>query len=251
MGTDWHKVQTEYLETGISLKALAAKHGVGQKALGRLAASEEWAKLKRVRMALDAVERQQSMHRQTSTRKGGAAPRQSAESGKTAMQDAENANACAARARHRYRTPNPQGTGSAKGSKTNQSAAMRANPEGALSEEERRAKLAAIRDQLMAQLARATAELDKQVLLHKRKTREIVYDGLEARSKPMEETTQEEIQMEIVDATVNCMGLQRLSATLKTLSGLAREGGGDAQSVELVARLMQKLDGDAQAGGKA
>ena len=114
---------------------------------------------------------------------------------------------------------------------------------------ERMARLIAIGDQLTDQLARATVELDKQVLRHKRKTREVVYDGPEARGKPVEETVEENYHLEIVDAPVNCAGLQKLSATLKNLRDAARATDGEAQGVGMVAELMRKLDDDAREEG--
>ncbi|HNW87665.1 MAG TPA: hypothetical protein PLP25_01570 [Candidatus Limiplasma sp.] len=110
---------------------------------------------------------------------------------------------------------------------------------------ERLAKLMAIGDQLTDQLARATVELDKQIVKHKRKKRELVYDGPEARSKPVEENVEEKYELEIVDTTVNCTGLQKLSATLRNLREVANAGGGETQSVDKVAQLMQKLDVEA------
>ena len=110
---------------------------------------------------------------------------------------------------------------------------------------ERLAKLMAIGDQLTDQLARATVELDNQIVKHKRKKRELVYDGPETRSKPVEENVEENYELEIVDATVNCTGLQKLSATLRNLREVANAGGGEAQSVDKVTQLMQKLDVEA------
>lgn len=107
------------------------------------------------------------------------------------------------------------------------------------------ARYRAIGDQLTDQLARAVGQLDKQVLRRTRKTRELVYDEQGARAKPVEETVEESCELEIVDATVSCEGLHKLSATLKNLSDLAKAGCADEQSVNLVAELMKKLDEEA------
>ena len=116
---------------------------------------------------------------------------------------------------------------------------------------ERRARLLAIGDQLTDQLARAAVELDKQVLKHKRKTREMVYDDAQAKGKPVEETVEENYELEIVDATVNCAGLQKLSAALKNLCDVTAAGDSDGQSVGMVAQLMKKLDEEAGREGDA
>lgn len=195
MATDWLKLQTEYLQSDLSLRALARLRGVSPTALGRVAAREGWASLKRAQRLLDA-----------------------------AQADAPGA------------TPQPG----------SEPAATDAAGYG---KAERMARLIAIGDQLTDQLARATVELDKQVLRHKRKTREVVYDGPEARGKPVEETVEENYHLEIVDAPVNCAGLQKLSATLKNLRDAARATDGEAQGVGMVAELMRKLDDDAREEG--
>lgn len=107
------------------------------------------------------------------------------------------------------------------------------------------ARYKAIGDHLTDQLARAVGELDKQVLRHKRKTRELVYGEEGPRAKPVEEKVEESCELEIVGATVSCEGLHKLSATLKNLSDLAKAGCADEQSVALVAGLMKKLDEEA------
>ena len=43
MATDWLKLQTEYLQSELSLRALARLRGVSPTALGRVAAREGWA----------------------------------------------------------------------------------------------------------------------------------------------------------------------------------------------------------------
>ena len=52
MATDWLTVQTEYLQTKISLRALATRHGIGYGALQRRAAQEGWMALRRARQSL-------------------------------------------------------------------------------------------------------------------------------------------------------------------------------------------------------
>jgi hypothetical protein len=107
------------------------------------------------------------------------------------------------------------------------------------------AQLKAIRDQLTAQLARATGELDKQIVRHRRKTREICYDDQEAAGKPVLETVEERVLLEVVDAPVDSMSLKRLSATLKILRDVTREDGDGALALARVEDLMNRLDAEA------
>lgn len=188
MATDWLKLQTEYLETPLSLRALAVKHGVSPSALQRVAAKEGWAAVKH---AAHALEKTKPPNREAPTQEGAAVPEPSA-------------------------VP-----------------------------PDRLARLRAIGDRLTDQLARATVELDKHMLKHRRKTREMLYEDAASRGKPVEETVEENYAVEIVDGTVNCAGLQKLSATLKYLSDAAMAGGGEEQSVGMVAELMKKLDDEA------
>ena len=107
---------------------------------------------------------------------------------------------------------------------------------------DRIAKLMAIGDTLTEQLAKAAVELDKQLLKHKRKTRDVEYDNADTKGKPLKETVQENYQLEVVSVPVDRAGLQKLSATLKNLREVAQTGAGDEQSLGLVAELMKKLD---------
>lgn len=130
-------------------------------------------------------------------------------------------------------------------------AAAAVPPEGGApvaSHTERIARLMAIGDRLTAQLELAAMELNKQVVKHKRKTRELVYEGEDARGKPVEENVEENYQLEIVDGPVNCAGLQKLSATLKNLREAAQAGAETGQSVGMVAELMRRLDEEAARG---
>jgi hypothetical protein len=111
-----------------------------------------------------------------------------------------------------------------------------------ITDAQRLEQLKTIRDQLTAQLERATGQLDKQVLLHKRRRREMTYDDPLGKGKPVEETVEENVLLEVVDAPVNSANLQRLSTALKTLREITQGDQGDGHGVELVAELMRKLD---------
>lgn len=115
-----------------------------------------------------------------------------------------------------------------------------------LCDADRQQQLQSICDRLTAQLARATDELNLQVLRHKRRTREMTYD--DPRGKPVEETTEEREQLEMVDALVDSLGLQRLSASLKILLEVSRLDKEEEQGVGLVVELMKKLDTEAERG---
>ena len=56
MATEWLKLQTEYLQSDLSLRALARLRGISPTALGRVAAREGWAALKRAQRLLDAAQ---------------------------------------------------------------------------------------------------------------------------------------------------------------------------------------------------
>ncbi len=171
MATDWQKLRNEYLQTSLSLRALAGRHGVAPSTLRNRAAREGWAQTRRARQTEEA-----------------AAP------------------ACDA---------------------------------------DRMAQLKAIGDRLTAQLARATDELDKQIVRHKRKVREMTYDDPEASGRPVMETVEERVLLEVVDAPVDSMGLKRLSATLKILRDVAKADGDGEQGVAQVEELMRRLDTEA------
>jgi len=111
-----------------------------------------------------------------------------------------------------------------------------------LTDAQRLEQLKTIRDRLTVQLELATGQLDKQVLLHKRKRREMTYDDPLGRGKPVEETVEENVLLEVVDAPVNSASLQRLSAALKTLREITQADQSDGRATELVTELMRKLD---------
>ena len=114
-----------------------------------------------------------------------------------------------------------------------------------LFEGDRLAQLQAIGDRLTAQLARATTDLDKQVVQHKRRTREMTYGDPDAPGKPVEETVEEHVRLEVVSVPVSSAGLHRLSTTLKILKEVTLAGGNDEQSLKMVAELMNRLDAEA------
>ena len=110
--------------------------------------------------------------------------------------------------------------------------------------------LEAIRAQLTVLLARAAGELDKQVLVHKSRRKEVTYDDAQGKGKPVEETVEENLRLEVVDALVNCMGLQHLSNALKTLREVAQANAGSAVGTDRVAELMRRLDEEAATPGE-
>lgn len=208
MATDWLMLQDEYLHTAITLKALAKQHGVPYGKLHEVVAREGWVAMKHAKRSL-ATEQPQP-------------PSKARESTKSTRQTTEE---------------NPSAA-----EKSPETQTLPAEP---ADHTDRIARLRAIGDRLTDQLARATVELDKQVLKRKRKTREVVYDGMDAKGKPVEETVEENYELEIVDATVSCAGLQKLSATLKNLREATMADAGEGQSVGMVAELMKRLDDEA------
>ena len=229
VATDWLILKTEYLRTELSLRALAALHGVGLRQLQRVAAGEGWAAArlaKRTAKADEPAKPTRASPAQKAAGKGHGGGRLPA--GGTLQPGAP-----ALQARRGAVCGKPPPTG------------RRAPPASTAPlppDADTQARLRAISEQLTSQLARAAGQLDKQVLRHKRKTRELVYEGGEPRGKPVEETVQETCEIEIVDAPVSCEGLQRLASTLKNLNDILKTGGGDEQSVGMVAALMKKLD---------
>ena len=275
MATDWLKLQTEYILTQISLRGLADKHCVSRSALEKTAAREGWAAMKRARLLMRAEESgrnndtgdqpeadgQTAIAPQTilAPEPGEAdqpAQRTVSDTGglhRTADRNRTFPTGDKSRKRGLATSPMPELRQCELAASTEPAAPPMAGgcvpdakkPAASTSHSDRIARLMAIGDRLTEQLARATVELDKQVLRQRRKTREMVYEGADARGKPVEETVQENIELEIVDATVNCAGLQKLSATLKNLREAAQANAGDEQSVGMVAELMRKLDDEA------
>lgn len=223
MATDWLTVQNEYLQTKISLRALATRHGIGYGALQRRAAQEGWVALRHAGQSLPDPTPKPQMTRSEPT-----LPR---------TPSAERAPA-RKRKQPSIATETPEAT------RTPPAPAAQADPP-APEQIDRMAQLKAIGDQLTAQLARATDELDRQVLKHKSKTREVVYDGMDSRGKPVEETVEEKYQLEVVRVPVSCAGLQKLSATLKNLREATRADQTRDDGVERVTELMRRLDDEA------
>ena len=212
MATDWLKLLNEYLDTPISLRGLAEKYGVSRTTLQRYAAREHWAAIKQARLTLCKT---------TIAVQGKTSPEMIAQ--------VNDGNPTAAIGSEPTVSPKVE----------------RVYNSPAAGKGDRLAQLLAIGDQLMVQLARATVELDKQTLKRKRKTREVVYDGVESRGKPVEETVEENYELQIVDSTVDCGGLQKLSATLKNLREVAMSHHADEDSTSRVQALMNRLDDDA------
>jgi len=239
VATDWLKLKDEYLHTAIGLKALARQHGVPYTDLQKMATQENWAAMKRAQRAQKArpsslTDGANEVHKMETQENWAAMKRvQRAQKARpSGLTDGAN---------EVHKASHPAET---RASETE----ARAAAYGQSEQTDRIARLRAIGDQLTDQLARATVELDKQVLKHKRKTREVVYDGMDAKGKPVEETVEENYELEIVDATVSCAGLQKLSATLKNLREATMADAGDGQSVGMVAELMKRLDEEAARG---
>ncbi len=210
-------MQMEYLQTPVSLAALAARYGLPAAQVQRRARQENWAKLKK---ALRLMEKQLD----------GVAEAKLPAAGKSAGNDAHLPDT----GKNRQGKSPADATGET--GRRVQAVPMAKNAS------ERGAQLTAIGDRLTALLAQATSELDKQVLLHKRRTREMTYEDPQGKGKPIEETVEERVQLEVVDAPVNSMGLKHLSDALKILREVTRADSGSGESVRLVAQLMQKLD---------
>ena len=286
---DWLMLKSEYLRTGVSLRALAAQHGVGRRTLERAAADGGWAAERRA--AAQGAERSGTGAGKPAGGLGGGgedrATQPSAQTGnaKGSMRGKDTGSGKPAGGLDAAGTramPKPGGcpagtsTGArAAGAKAGEGALNRtgqgksapaagtgpatrhkspcakAPPDGeptAPVDADTLARLRAVSEQLTDKLAIAATQLDKQVLKHKRKTRELVYDGGDPRAKPVEETVEETCEIEIVDVPISCEGLHRLSTTLKNLNDIVKTGGGDGQSVGMVAALMKKLDDEAAKG---
>ena len=227
MATDWLTVQNEYLQTKISLRALATRHGIGYGALQRRAAQEGWMALRRARQSLpDPIPDPILDPQATRT--------------DPALRTTPSAEHVPAR---RRKQPSIL-TEAPEVNQTELEPAAQADPP-APEQTDRMAQLKAIGVQLTAQLARATDELDRQVLKHKSKTREVVYDGMDSRGKPVEETVEEKYQLEVVRVPVSCAGLQKLSATLKNLREATRADQTRDEGVDRVTELMRRLDDEA------
>lgn len=85
------------------------------------------------------------------------------------------------------------------------------------------AKVADLADKLMSKLEQAIEELDKTVVTHKTKTRDIQYGDPTAKGKPTRETIQEEEKLLAVNTVIDRGGLRLLSAALKDLKYIKDE----------------------------
>lgn len=233
VATDWLKLKTEYLQTEISLRALAEKNGVSARQLGRVAAGEGWAAARRAGRGPMKPAMPDTKRASGGKATGGKNPPRRAKP----VLGTVDVGAPVAKAKR---------AGPAERSATKRGVAPPARAEPATPPDpDTLARLRAISEQLTSQLALAAGQLDKQVLKHRRKTRELVYENGEPRGKPVEETVNEHCELEIVDVPVSTEGLKRLSTTLKNLNDIVKAGGGDEQSVGMVAALMKKLDAEA------
>jgi hypothetical protein len=207
VATDWLKVQSEYLHTPVSLQRLAEKHGISHSTLKRRAAKEGWAAQKKAGKTLAD---------------------EPATPCETAFGVVPVGNGCSGTgyAAAAWETVAPYDT-------------------SPVCDTGRLTQLQAIGDQLTAQLAQAVKDLNKQVVQHKRRTKEMTYGDLESHGKPIEETTEEEVLSETIEVPVSSLGVHRLSTALKILREVTLADSGDGQSLKLVAELMKKLDSEA------
>lgn len=108
-------------------------------------------------------------------------------------------------------------------------------------EADRIARLLSIGDTLAAKLEQAAAELDKTLAKHKRKTKTVEYGDKDARGKPTKEVIVEEEILEAVDAPIDRLGMQQLSAALKNLRDVALTGKTDQAAMDKVDKLLEEI----------
>ena len=102
-------------------------------------------------------------------------------------------------------------------------------------------RLLSIGDTLAAKLEQAAAELDKTLAKHKRKTKTVEYGDEDARGKPTKEVIVEEEILEAVDAPIDRLGMQQLSAALKNLRDVALTGKTDQVAMDKVDKLLEEI----------
>ena len=108
-------------------------------------------------------------------------------------------------------------------------------------EADRITRLLSIGDTLAAKLEQAAAELDKTLAKHKRKTKTVEYGDADAKGKPTKEVIVEEEILEAVDAPIDRLGMQQLSAALKNLRDVALTGKTDQAAMDKVDKLLEEI----------
>ncbi len=229
---DWLMLKQEYLRTGVSLRALAAQHGVGQRSLERAAADGGWAAERRSEQA--AAKAAAGKEKATGERHGGTGIKRAAPRRGRAVAKANEAEAAATPRRQRTRPQRDHLPG---------------GEPPALVGADTIVRLRAISGQLTDQLAIAATQLDKQVVVSKRSAPKAKGEHARPCAGQGGEAAGDGGGFEIVKTLVSCEKLQRLSSTLKNLNDIVKTGGGDEQSVGMVAALMKKLDDEAAKGG--
>lgn len=111
----------------------------------------------------------------------------------------------------------------------------------ATQEADRITRLLSIGDTLAAKLEQAAAELDKTLAKHKRKTKTVEYGDADAKGKPTKEVIVEEEILEAVDAPIDRLGMQQLSAALKNLRDVALTGKTDQAAMDKVDKLLEEI----------
>ena len=84
-------------------------------------------------------------------------------------------------------------------------------------EADRLSRLLSIGDKLAEKLEQATAELDRQLIRNKKKTRTITYGDEKAPGKPTKEIIDEDEILAVMPAPIDWLGVQQLSSALKNL----------------------------------
>lgn len=152
MPIDWLTIKTEYINTDISQRKLADKHGISFNTLKKKANKEHWAEAREKQRASVTTRVQQKIETQT------------------VNQTVNNIK-----------------------------------------------RLSDLTSKLLDQIERATAELDSDVVVNKRKTRTIEYKDSTAKGKPTKETIYEKEEKVVVQTLVDRQGLLQVTASLKNL----------------------------------
>nr|DAI35530.1 MAG TPA: Protein of unknown function (DUF1804) [Caudoviricetes sp.] len=110
-------------------------------------------------------------------------------------------------------------------------------------EADRIARLLSMSDRLGEQLDRAIGELNRQMVRSKVKYREIEYNDPGAPGKPTKETINEEEAIEVVEGTIDRLGLQQISVALKNLRDvISSVDTGDTDALKKAKELLGGVD---------
>lgn len=101
-------------------------------------------------------------------------------------------------------------------------------------------RLLTISDALAEKLEQAATELDRKLVTQKRKTKTVEYGAESAKGKPVKEVITEEEVLAVVEAPIDRLGIQQLSATLKNLHDIAKvnEQAGDDEALAKARALL-------------